>query len=249
MTAALVIEYVKQHKNNEKIDQALQAHFSIILPFLDNKLNVLIYQYLLHATFYHEEGHLIQQSKRETEDWQNEHENSQSFSLLQHALEQDADTFSAISCASHILQYSVKSFKNEISNEKVTLLVELFLTGYYLYFLSIPSAKKNLYFEENSHPHPVIRILNVVLTCIDYLNKSNQFEELGITVNPITTLKNIIKLGTYIEREIIEKKDTIDFLQELQNNRAEITNYFRKLRNENLGEYFSAIGKWNENYR
>lgn len=241
-----MIEYITQYKTNKEIDAFLQGHFAIILPYVDNKLNVLIYQYLLHATFYHEAGHLIQQSKKQFDDWKHEQKSSQPFSLLQHSLEIDADTFSAISCASHILQYAERIFKEDLSADKTTLLVELFLTGFYLYYLSMPSAKNDLYFEEQSHPHPLIRILNAALTCVDYLNKTSKLMEFGIKLDFLSITKNVIHLGTYIEKEILRKEETIDFLKVLTDNRREIVQYFTKLRAQNFEDFYSAIEKWNE---
>lgn len=246
ITAGLMIEYVTKYKSNEQIDTFLQEQFAIILPYVDNKLNVLIYQYLLHATFYHEVGHLIQQSKKQFDDWHHEQKSSQPFSLLQHSLEIDADTFSAISCASHILQYAEKIFKEDLSTEKTTLLVELFLTGFYLYYLSMPSAKNALYYEEYSHPHPLIRILNASLTCVDYLNKNSKLIEFGIKLDPLSITQNVIHLGTYIEKEILRKEETIDFLKVLTDNRSEIVQYFTKLRAQNFEDFYSAVNKRNE---
>lgn len=246
-TSGLMIEYLTQYKNNEKINDTLQEYFNLITPYLDNSISVLIYQYLLHATFYHELGHLVQTIKTKSSDWQNEHiDNDDSFSLLRQALELNADTFSAINCASHIQQYAFKIFKDEITIEKMSLLIELFLTGYYLYFLSIPSAKKALYFEEYHHPHPIVRILSVVLTCINYLSKSPKLIELKIKLNPLKILNNVVYLGTLIEKDVLKKADNVDFLKELKNNRAEIIRYFYKLQEQSLEEYSSAIEIWNK---
>ncbi|KFF11152.1 hypothetical protein [Flavobacterium hydatis] len=245
ITSGLMIRQINDFLKNEELDKKLKERFEKIHPFLDNPIHVLMYQQVQHSTFYHELGHLIQQSE-ELQNWMQETSTSNNFSLTRHKLELDADSFSALSLAAHIQQYGFKIFGETIDTEKMELLVELFSATVLLYFLTFSNAKREIYYEENSHPHPLVRIINVLLIISDYLGKSPKLSKKGIIINPRKIIRGTIDLVEKIESEIFKNEKSDDLNIILSKNKTEIINYFTKLRAHKVEDCREASDVWNE---
>lgn len=246
ITLGLMMYQIDNFLNRPDIDVILKERFRVIIPFLDNPIHVLMYQNVQHSTFYHELGHLIQFSdSEETIQWMEESNTNNNFSLIRHKLETDADSFSAIFLAAHIQQYGLKIFGEEIDAQKMELLIELFSTSVLLYFLSFTGADRDIYFEESSHPHPLIRILNVLLIISDYLRQSQKLIEKGINIVPINLVERVVKTSEKIEQEILNKEVSEPLVNMYSNHRIDIMNYFSKIRAHSFENYKSALEEWN----
>lgn len=247
ITSGLMMYQIENFLNRSDIDEKLSERFRIIIPFLDNPIHVLMYQQIQHSTFYHELGHLIQLSNsNETMQWWEENNTDNNFSLIRHKLEMDADSFSAIAVATHIQQYGLKIFGEEIDSQKMELLVELFSTTVLLYFLSFSGADTNIYFEQKSHPHPLIRILNVLLIISDYLGQSSALINRGINIVPINLVQRVIELAEKIETEILDKQRDAPLVNSYFNHKTDVLMYFSKLREYPFENYKSAQEEWNK---
>ena len=77
---------------------------------LANPIGELMYQSILHFTFYHELGHLIQFSKKEIADLCESLIEGADYSIDLHCEELDADLFASISLSTHFYQY----FENQL---------------------------------------------------------------------------------------------------------------------------------------
>ncbi|MFH7012385.1 hypothetical protein ACHRV5_10960 [Flavobacterium sp. FlaQc-52] len=245
ITSGLMLRQINDYLKNEELDKKLKERFEKIYPFLDNPINVLMYQQVQHSTFYHELGHLIQQSE-ELQNWMQETSTSNNFSLTRHKLELDADSFSALSLAAHIQQYGFKIFGEKIDSEKMELLVELFSATVLLYFLTFSSATREIYYEESSHPHAFVRIINVLLIISDYLGQSLKLSKNGITINPIKMFPRTIDLVEKIESEILKNEKSDDLNIILSKNKTDIINYFTKLSAHKIKDCKEASDVWNE---
>lgn len=246
ITSGLMIYQIENFLYKPEIDESLKERFQIILPFLDNPIHVLMYQQVQHSTFYHELGHLIQKSEsNETEQWMEESSMDVNFSYMRHKLEMDADSSSAVALASHVQQYGFKIFGEEIDSQKMELLLEIFSTTVLLYFLSFTGADKEIYYEKNSHPHPLIRILNVLLIISDYLRQGPKLIDKGIDIVPTKMVLRVIELAEKIETKILKVKKPINLPAVFSTHKADIVSYFSKVRGYPLEGYKSASDAWN----
>lgn len=246
INSGLIIFLIQNIFEKEELDKNLKFDYKKIYNFLDNPIHILMYQVALHFTFYHELGHLVQKSEilksficeRPTE--------IKDFNLKMHKLEFDADSFSATSIGAHIHQYAFKIFGEKLNSYQVESVIEIFCTSILLYFLSFESYKEEIYYEESTHPHPIIRILNVILTITNYCKNSPKLKEKGIEINHNKiydlTIYNTMKTESQIFRSIKAKT----FRQILSNQRTEILAYYGKLLDYKPEDFISAMDKWNE---
>ena len=163
-----------------------------------------MYQLTMHFTFYHELAHLVQKSEYLESHLYERPFEVEEFDLTRHKLEIDADSFSGISIASHIQQYALKHFGDDLDSNKMESLIQMFCSSALLYFLAFQSCKGEIYFYENSHPHPMIRILNFILTITNYLQQSPKLTERKITLNHINIFKATIKTTALIETSVFK---------------------------------------------
>jgi hypothetical protein len=232
-------------KQMEVIDKEVTINNAIngtaletILPALDNPANILFFQALQHFTFHHEFAHIIQMQNKETgliiaqlrQD---------KFELNKHILEKDADEFSALFLASHIIQYTDRLF-NEIDSDIMTKVISLFLVPILTDSISIfPEDIQKVDFEHGLHPHPIARILFVALAIIDVINQRYE----GIfKIHSRDVMQQTMEVGS--------KLTDINLMAMWKQHFAPLMAYYKKiLLSEFPKEYLSAIYVWNEEIR
>lgn len=138
MNMATILELMNMYRSKEK---NIRGHFPVELDLffdnLDNPVEVLMYDASIHFTFYHEVAHLIQKSKFLELHGLCEHSTVEDeFNILRHVLEIDADEFSAINIATHILQYYENLFGQELESDRLEKLIVITCTSVLLYLLA-----------------------------------------------------------------------------------------------------------------
>jgi hypothetical protein len=201
-----------------------------------------MFQLAIHFTFYHELAHLIQRS-----DSQNESEVSLSscerqYSERSHIEELDADAFSSICLASHVVQLFENNYPNGSSIEVFEELITVMCATGINYILSFGSMSLPFYLYESSHPHAVIRITEILGHILEYtqqyfgtLQFSNEVRK-RITINAFELSQEIfgdVLVQSYFEIYTKNFKEINHYLE-----------YFRKL---SEGDPTLAIYKWNLN--
>ncbi|KAA0129305.1 hypothetical protein FY557_05240 [Chryseobacterium sp. SN22] len=231
---------------NERLDQFIDNKFKEITDRLDNKISGLGFQIATNFTYYHELAHLFQFTKKNEDFKLNEKvENSSDYSLEKHYLEINADAFASIALASHISQYLEKSFGESLNQtiaDNVIIILGSCLLNHIANFYSDITA---IYFNENSHPHPILRIFNSLLNLTNYLNQSTVLQKQNINIECATMFKKIIDF--YREMETNNIFDTnfggaIDAAEKVE---KEIIEYLGQLIEFNLTEYHNALNLWN----
>jgi hypothetical protein len=246
INAGLIIWLIENFSQQSKFNEKLKLRFPNIYENLDNSINTLMYQMTMHFTFYHELAHLIQQSEQLQKYIQERPIEVLDFDLTRHKLELDADLFSSVSLASHIQQYALKIFKENIDNNKIESLIEIFASSLLIYLLSFKTAQENIYYFENSHPHPIIRIFNIVMVITDYCKKSPKFNELGIEIDSMNVFMNSIEISKNLETEYFGTSTIEAFQKTLKDQRKEIVNYQKTMEEFIPENFILAIDKWNE---
>jgi len=220
----------------QEIEDALAGTpLAQLLPSLDNHPSILFFQMVQHFTFYHEMGHIIQiqEKARETTE---EFNADNVFDLARHILEIDADEFSSLFLASHVLQYAHGIFQ-DVNQEIITGMVSLFLVPILTDSISIyPDDLQNLNFEQGVHPHPIFRILFIAMVVADFVNQRYQDQ---FTIDPREILNHTLNVASQLTG--------VDLVSLWAENYVDLMEYFKNVRGRAFPEGFkSAVDAWNE---
>lgn len=246
INAGLLVWLIENLKEKEEIQSILSNGYKSISESLDCSINELMYQNALHFTFYHELGHLVQQSNLLNDSLYENSESLATFDFQRHQLEMDADSFSALCMSTHLIQYIKKIFGDNIDSDKVSSVYEVICTGILLYLFSFPSFKDDIYYKEGTHPHPVIRILNILLTMIHYCNQDLEFRSKNIYLSYSSIIQKIINNASSIEKNISDSTNAQRLKNDFINQKNNIINYYIDNRDNPLNNNNSAIDKWNQ---
>lgn len=128
-----------------------------------------LFQFTTMYVFYHEVGHLIQQSA--VPGLSNslaflEHDCTGSDVGFNHIRELDADWYSSSCIALH-----VKQFSEVVQGDAAYLarMTSLALSGIYTYYIYKSHQQQELYYEEHCHPHPSVRLSYLIIFFLDNL--------------------------------------------------------------------------------
>jgi hypothetical protein len=225
-------------KNDQDLQTILKNRFPKI-PAID-----LMFETSAHFTFYHELGHLIQWSSQHTNRFSEECK--QEFSLKRHLLEYDADQFASIVIAGHIASFTIDNLGNKVSQNDMESILTSVCTAILFYLLSFPCSRKELYFEEYSHPHPTIRIINIVFDVLNHYLTTLKSYEVYTEINPDNIVLETIKLAKdiYVDPESQTKFN--DMQKSIADNQVEINEYLDYLRQLKEGDSSMSTYKWNK---
>lgn len=227
------LEILNQWK---KIEAALEnTQLEKILSSLDNHPSILFHQIVQHFTFYHEFAHIIQiQDIKGSTSIDLVPENG--YNLNKHILELDADEFSSLFLASHILQYADNQLK-DIDVISMTYMSAFFIVPILSYSISIyPEDIQVIDLKKENHPHPIFRILFIAMVITEFINQRYQGK---IVVNP----NNILNLTI----DVAARLTNIDLVTLWTNDYEGLMGYFKEVRSTNFPEgYKSAVDSWNK---
>lgn len=213
----------------------------------DSSLSYLAFQVNTQFTYYHELAHLFQFSKKAVKEELQERSNDDRFNIIKHKLEINADTYSSICIATHIHQYIDKSFGDNISQEYVVKTITILGACLLEYIINFTS-KNNLYFEESSHPHPLIRLLNIILNITNHFSQIPVFKKKGVKLDAITLFMSIIDFHKELEDVKIFTTGFSNLIPQYTENIERIKLYTSKILTlEDNNEYTDAMSIWNEN--
>jgi hypothetical protein len=187
----------------------------------------LLFQITTLFFYYHEYGHLLQKSQNEnfsfTENLQPTG-NLNRTPLVSHVYELDADWYASNNIIFHLLQFA-KGSENVIEKESLEAAISMGLAGIFTYFTLTSAEYASVYYEERSHPHPLIRISYIMQFAVEALS-ANTENDIGL--NPQNIIKDSIKLAeALLIKEYGNAVENIGlkFLEEVQN----IETYIQKI--------------------
>ncbi|MFM7023068.1 MAG: hypothetical protein ACKOXB_08825 [Flavobacteriales bacterium] len=217
-----------------------------ILPLLNSPVDRLVHDFAAHFTFYHELGHLVQQSNLLETQLQEQTDHTSPPSRERHILEIDADEFSALCLGSHLLQYSQTILPPSPRREQIEELSVLGCASVMLHFMSFPSSRRPMYYHESSHPHPIIRITFIVLTILNYFTQALQNRRINISFDINAVVRKTILAAQNMAAPIFEINPLDGFLAILAQERRNITRYIAELRAETTTRTDLSLYKWNQ---
>ncbi|WP_196894744.1 hypothetical protein [Aureivirga marina] len=210
---------------------------------LDTNLNMILYQFCIHFTFYHELGHLIQFSCKK-EEKRNFNINYQEdikkeFNLRNHFLEIDADEYSSLCLANHVMNYVENNLDNTIEN--YIFMTKLCISSIMMYIQSFFNINQEFYLRKNSHPHPVIRIINAASVVKAYIINALKLKGMEIEKEQFDFIFDSIIIASQMP---INRFNPNNYKQILLENRNDIENYLKEVKKYN--SKCSAVNRRNE---
>lgn len=233
--------------NNDLIDNYLSEHYNEIASKYDNTLNLLSFQVATQFTFYHETAHLIQKSKRKLSfELQERSVDEQNYIYLNHLLELNADGYASIAIATHITQYLENIFNENITLEDFKFTVKFFGASLFYYLLSFSDSNEPLYYYEKSHPHPVIRLFNILIRIINHLTNSEYLFENNMEFNQFELLQEVFSFYYELEEENVFSTNVGEIINYALESREEMVEYLSAFLDFNDDNHFDALEKWNQ---
>jgi len=214
---------------------------------LDTSIQNLMYQNVVHYTFYHELAHLIQNSDSLLTSLEEKVNNKSIFSLESHILELDADEFSALNIGAHLFDYADRILGDRFNLFHFEILITLFGSSIFLYLKMLQCDSVEIYLKEKSHPHSIIRFANIMFTLTRYC--SNLLEYRGI-FKSVSEKEIYLKILTFSDQlsDIVLKNThcASNYLKIFNDNYDNINGYFEEVNKEKQNNKSLAVFKRNQ---
>ena len=234
-------------QNNNNLNQYCEQHFPDLIQHFDLNVGSLAFQIATQFSYYHEVGHLIQFSKKaQNVILQERNVNCNEYHEIKHILEINADTYASISIATHIIQYIEKSFGKNPNQKSVEDTIVLLSTCLLNYITSFYDNLADIYFKLYCHPHPILRLFNVMLNIGYHINEGFYAEDENINIDTKELFKRVIDLYKDFEGNKVFETNLTEALDSAFMVKDQIVEYLGDLIEFKTTEYFNAMDKWNE---
>ncbi len=210
----------------------------------DYPLNELMYQLCNNYIFYHELGHLIQNSDGLVEMLHEYIRVKTTFDIQDHIIEFDADLFSSICLGAHLYQY-IEKWCPQATDKEAEKIISAATASIFLLIISLGSAKNELYYKEGSHPHPFIRIIGILYVISDYIELLSKRKKQR-KLNKYNMIKQLLFVAEKISDKILYGETVTNFKKVFEGNFEDITAYCTKLQYLVAGYSDSAYNRRNE---
>lgn len=160
----------------------------------------------------------------------------------------DADIYASLYTSGILYQY-LESWLYTDSSEEYEKFIGFMTGSLFVYLLSFPSMERPIYFKENSHPHVLIRIMNVTATMLDYIDILFENKNVSLNINR----KNILPITFQVVEQlcpiILHNNRFMDFGTQYFTNENRILEYLKELRKSVDNYEKSALRAWNQRAR
>lgn len=242
----MVVNLMSMFKDKSALlDGTDNDEFIAFQNLLDSSVSELMYQNAVHFTFYHEMAHLIQNSELLEGALYERVDSTVEYSVRRHNLELDADEFSALFIGAHTIQYAQNMLGNAIDTDKVEKLLIIVCSSALMYLLSFRTNSDTIYYEEKSHPHPIIRITRIVATIVHYSDQALKQLGFHLDLEPKRIIAETIRFSNKISHNVLGDNPVGRYQDHLSTERENIEAYIRKTDNLRDGDPNYAVVKWN----
>lgn len=235
---------LSNYSENYKLNEFVENKYPDLIKKLDNPISYLAFQLTTQFTYYHELAHLFQFCKKKNEIELSERKTDDKYDLIKHKLEINADTYASIAIATHLQQYIDKVFGNEIDQKTATDTIKILgacLLNYVVNF----SDKTEIYIDNHSHPHPFLRLLNIILNISNHIESMPNLKEKNISLNGSEIFKSILEFYQDMEDNGIFPTKFSDLVYKTEAFYSEILKYMNEILNFDLEDYEDAMEIWN----
>lgn len=242
----LIQNCIDEYLYNHALNDFIISKEPYLADRFDSSLSYLAFQITTQFTYYHELAHLFQFSNISKEQEFQERGSDDKFDIIKHKLEINADTYSSICIATHIHQYINNTFGDNINQEFASKTITI-LGACLLEYIMNFTSEYNLYFEEYSHPHPLIRLLNIILNITNHFSQIPMLKEKGIMLNANSLFRSIIDFHKDLEDDNIFKSGFSNIISQYIMNIEKIVSYTSKIINwDDNSEFTDAMSIWNK---
>lgn len=237
---------IENYFENEKLNEFVENAFPDYIKKYDNPISILAFQITTQFTYYHELAHLFQFTKQKDEiELQERKTDAGNFDIIKHKLEINADTYSSIAIATHLQQYIDKTFGDEINLNIATDTIKILGACLLNYIINF-SDNTNIYLNQHSHPHPFLRLLNIVLNISNHIEQMPNLKEKGVLLNGKEIFKSIIDFYQELEDNGVFPTKFSDLVYQNAELQKDIINYLAELLNFDNTNYEDAMDIWNK---
>jgi len=228
VNSGLILKMYSYFYDNNKAfqkDEYLKVNYSPLFP-LDAPPDFIMYQVTPQFTYYHELAHLIQFAPLIKKTFKENYRSMDgSFDIMDHLLEFDADLHAAQLLYFHIEQYWKKLSESKRTADSLSKYIALYAASIFVYFTLLEDRAMPLYFEAESHPHPLIRI-TYILDIIVGVAQEN-FKETQLDAKLI--LREAFNIVSLTNQANAEPNSVEMYAARYQTSNHEITDYVNKL--------------------
>jgi hypothetical protein len=168
------------------------------------------------------------------------------FNFDKHIIEIDADIYASLSIGSHVIQFANDVFKEKLTEEQLEKILVVICTSAFTYILSLQKDNSNIYYKENSHPHPIIRITLIVLHIVSYVMEALQSDGYNFNLTASNIVNKCLSFSSQLPGDIINIDLINNYVAILPHENANISNYILEVQMHLDVLENSACKKWNE---
>lgn len=209
-------------------DERLIKNYGHLSSKFDVPPGHLMFQLAILFTFYHERAHLIQKSPilslglSETL--------GQSIPkdqvILRHILEMDADIDAAQQIYFHLFEYWKKLKPEDRTQDNLQKIISLGVASVFSYFLLYFDRKIKVYYDQYSHPHPLVRITYIV-DC--FIRVTEMHVPKGFNLDLRATLREGLVVSDIFSGNVFQANIVQDYANEFKTEGKSIENYVNEL--------------------
>lgn len=218
------------------------------LRFIDNysntRLKVLMKSICINFTYYHELAHCIQDSELLVTGMAEEHD-SKKYSFEKHVLEYDADIFGALSICTSVFQY-FENYYEKKTKEILEELIAILLSAILVRIFMSPNIKMEFYLKQESHPHWIIRMVNIIAIMINHIQNIVNMKYKGVVLNKVLIAQKSNTYSKLLGKELVPYFNNTDIEKILKEEIIAISKYSNELLIACSELPNSAYLKWNE---
>lgn len=200
--------------------------------YLEKKFSIsiseMMYDSCVCFVFYHELGHILQQSNNRAFSFQEKVSNEVQNPFFRHVTEIDADIFGATLLFGHLEGMVIENI-DTISERDAMNFSCIVLSSIFIVFSILNENDDGFYLCEKSHPHPIIRlnsVLSIIVSLISEKTDDRIFDIIKLNENEV--FKETLKLTQMLSHRVLEL-NLQDYIKMTEDNFENIQSYGVKL--------------------
>jgi hypothetical protein len=230
-TIHLLYQFFYVKNDTFESDEHLVGTYSELSTKFDVPAGHLMFQLAILFTFYHERAHLIQKSPNLMLGLSEKLDDSdqREFVIGRHILELDADLDAAQEICFHLFDYWKKLKQLDRTENNLQKILSLGIASIFSYFLLYFDRSMKIYYDQHTHPHPLVRITYIVDCFIDVAQKN---APIGFSLDARATLREGFVVSEVFSQNVFQANIVQDYADQFKTEGKNIENYVNELLSE-----------------